>query len=238
MTQVPLLPITFGRANGQPSDMHPRHRHDVANLAIVLSGGYLQAGDYGRRRVVAGDVLIHDAFEAHLNRFSTGRTEVLSLPLPLNHGLPIRGTVCDADMVVRLARHDPSQAISLVLDTFVPSPGREEDWPDLLASGLAEAPYLCLRSWADEHGLRPGSLSRGFRLTYGTSPRRYRSEWRARNAWSAILKVDRPLAEIAAEYGFADQSHMNRAVVELTGSPPGAWRRRVKWVQDGDFAGP
>jgi AraC-like DNA-binding protein len=30
---------------------------------------------------------------------------------------------------------------------------------------------------------------------------------------------------IAAEAGFADQAHMNRAVLRLTGRTPGQWRR-------------
>jgi hypothetical protein len=38
----------------------PRHRHLQRYAAIVLSGGYVEAGDAGRMRVRAGDVLVHD----------------------------------------------------------------------------------------------------------------------------------------------------------------------------------
>ena len=46
----------------------PRHRHDAPYAAVVLEGGYEEAGDGGRFRVRAGDVLIHGAFSAHLDR--------------------------------------------------------------------------------------------------------------------------------------------------------------------------
>ena len=36
--------------------------------------------------------------------------------------------------------------------------------------------------------------------------------------------LEKPLAEIAAETGFADQPHMTRAITALTGAPPRAWR--------------
>jgi AraC-like DNA-binding protein len=45
-------------------------------------------------------------------------------------------------------------------------------------------------------------------------------------AWLA-LAGRRPLADIAAETGFADQPHMTRAITALTGVSPRAWRRAL-----------
>ena len=47
-----------------------RHVHRHSYAALVLSGQYEEAGDLGRFRVQAGDVMLHDRFEGHLNRFS------------------------------------------------------------------------------------------------------------------------------------------------------------------------
>ena len=44
----------------------PRHRHDNAYAAVILSGGYEESGSYGRYRVKAGHVLLHRSFDAHL----------------------------------------------------------------------------------------------------------------------------------------------------------------------------
>ena len=45
-----------------------RHRHAIGYVAVVLAGGYLEAGDAGRRRVGPGDALVHRPFEGHLDR--------------------------------------------------------------------------------------------------------------------------------------------------------------------------
>lgn len=232
-SKVPVLPITFGRAVGQPADALPRHRHATANLAVVLSGSYVEVGDHGRHVVGAGDVLIHDAFEAHLNRFLSPRTEVLSLPLRFDHALPVRGRVLDPDEIVRVAERDLTEALLLLLAKLEPLDRHiESAWPDMLAASLRENPNLSICAWAREFALAPSTVSRGFRLAYGTSARRFRAECRARGAWKAITSGNQPLATIAADHGYCDQQHMNRAISQLTGHPPGAWRRRVNSVQD------
>ena len=82
-----------------------------------------------------------------------------------------------------------------------------------------------LDAWADEHGLRAETVSRGFGRMFGLTPAAFRAEARARNAFALITTSDLPLAQIAAVAGFADQAHLTRSVHALTGSTPGAWRR-------------
>ncbi|WP_431869196.1 helix-turn-helix domain-containing protein [Allosphingosinicella sp.] len=81
-------------------------------------------------------------------------------------------------------------------------------------------------AWAHSSGLRPETLSRGFRLAYGCTPASFRSAARARAAWREVRNTDRPLVDIAADRGFSDQAHMTRAIRHLTGRPAGAWRER------------
>ena len=59
---------------------------------------------------------------------------------------------------------------------------------------------------------------------WSVTPARFRAEVRARKAWRAIAFGDAPLAEVAADGGFADQAHLTRAIRALTGRTPGAWR--------------
>jgi hypothetical protein len=59
-----------------------RHVHEKAYAALVLSGGYEEAGDRGRFQVKAGDVIFHEPFEAHLDRFSEKGAAVLNIPIP------------------------------------------------------------------------------------------------------------------------------------------------------------
>jgi AraC-like DNA-binding protein len=59
---------------------------------------------------------------------------------------------------------------------------------------------------------------------FGVSPEAFRARIRARHALKSIQNTEAPLASIAAELGFADQSHMTRSVKQLTGIGPQAWR--------------
>lgn len=208
----------------------PRHCHREGFAAVVLQGGYLEAGDQGRRAVTAGDVLLHRPFESHLDRFTPRGAEVLILPLRtakdpgLDDWRPF-ATVADPDAIARLAERDPVAAADQLARTLAPAAGDAADWPDLLAQALRERPATALADWARDAGLRPESVSRGFRLAYGTTPAAYRATARARAAWFAVVASDQPLAGIAVDAGFADQAHMTRAVRQLTGHTPGRWRR-------------
>jgi AraC-like DNA-binding protein len=208
------------------SDEHrTRHCHRHAFAAVILSGGYLEAGDEGRWTVRPGEVLVHRPFESHLNRFAHGGADVLILPLKADNDAVLTGIVDDPDLLVRMAERDETAAVEAFMAMLRPRRLAEADWPDLLAQALRDDPDLPLAEWACEAGLRPESLSRGFRQAYGLTPRAYRSVARARNAFQGLLRTEAALAELAAEAGFADQAHMTRAIVQLTGQPPGWWRK-------------
>ncbi len=201
----------------------PRHRHDHGYAAVVLSGAYEEAGDNGRRIVGPGDVIVHGAFEAHLNRTPPAGALVVNLPLP-RQALPAFGTVADPDAIARAAERDVDAAVALLVTQHRPTWGPPLDWPDLLADALRDGPVR-IGGWARAHGLSAEHVARGFRQVFGEGPLAYGREARARSALASSLSGDLSLAEIAQATGFSDQAHMTRAVVALTGRPPGAWRR-------------
>ena len=82
-----------------------------------------------------------------------------------------------------------------------------------------------MSGWAARRGLAAETISRGFRRAFGVTPKRMRFECRARRALHVATTGSLPLAEIALEAGFADQAQMNRAVTDISGRPPGYWRR-------------
>lgn len=203
----------------------PRHRHAFGYICVILGGRFVEAGDAGRFRAEPGDALVHPRFEAHLDSFGANGSDVLNLPLV--EGLPGEGLVRvdDVDAVARIAETDPFAASRAIAAHYRAAPA-EQDWPDRLAGDLRRRPGLEIGRWAAEHGLTPAGVSRGFRQVYGTSPARYRAEARARRAWRDVAAGGRSLADIAFDLGFADQSHMTRALTEITGLPPGKWRRQ------------
>lgn len=205
-----------------------RHCHDTPFAAVVLEGGYQEAGDEGRWNVRPGDVLIHHAFESHLNRFDASGARVLILDLPpeLAQGAQMRGRVDDPEHLVRLAQRDGRAASALLAESFVALPPASLDWPDILAGELRTLEPLALADWAERHGVRAETLSRGFRTAYGCTPKAYRADVRARAAFRAARTGSDPFAVIAHHLHFTDQSHMTHAVARLTGATPGWWRRR------------
>jgi len=202
-----------------------RHSHDAAYAAVVVAGNYEEAGDHGRFRVEAGGVLLHDRFEANIDRFSRAGAVVLNLPLPAGHSFkPGAARLVDADLIVSAAERSRAEATGLLLATIQEVTPSSIDWADELATALMQDSSLLLSTWAQDRGLAPWTVSRGFAQLFGISPEAFRARSRARHAWKAIQTTRKPLAEIASHLGFSDQAHMTRSVRQMTGLPPGAWR--------------
>lgn len=68
-------------------------------------------------------------------------------------------------------------------------------------------------------------FTRAFRASTAMSPHAWLLQLRVNKAKHLLANTRRTLAEIAAECGFADQSHMTRVIRRLVGVPPGALRR-------------
>jgi AraC-like DNA-binding protein len=209
-------------------ELTARHRHAAAYAAIVLGGGYEEAGEGGRQRVAAGTVTLHGPFDAHQNLFSGNGAEVLNLDLPASFlATSVTGHCENLDAVVKLAHVDGSSAAQWLLSAFEPTDPPDRDWPEMLAAALIETPHLCISEWAGRHKLAPAVVSRNFRQVFGVPPQRFRAEARARHAWLALVGTEVPLVGIALELGFVDQAHFTHSVVALTGDTPGSWRRRA-----------
>lgn len=212
-----------------------RHYHPQPYATLVLDGGYEEAGDQGRFQVAAGDFLIHPAFSAHRDIVRGPRTWVLDLPLPLDgRAWPAVGRIADPELVIRVAARDCLEARSLAIHGFVAADKQTGDPADRLADALTDNPSLPIGEWAAAQGLSREWLSRRFSRLYGVDAALFRAEARTRRAWRLIVSTQEPLAGIAAESGFADQSHMTRAVRRLTGRSPRFWR--VTSVQEGPRA--
>ncbi len=89
---------------------------------------------------------------------------------------------------------------------------------------LAANPERSLPYLARELAVSPHHLSRIFRTETGHTISRHRMRLRARGALEQLAGGERDLARLAADLGFADQSHLCRVVREETGHAPSALR--------------
>jgi AraC-like DNA-binding protein len=216
--------VPFGVETLPAGTSRPRHRHGAGYATVVLSGCFEEASFCGRLAVGPGEVLLHGAFDCHADRpLSRQRIQILRLPW---HDQTCEGRfrIADADALVRVAQADPAAASALLAASLEPLPERGHDWPHALALLLRIGRPPLLQQWAAEQRLQPAELSRGFRGTFGVSPKRFRLEARTRRAWQAILGSRRSLTRIAQDHEFADLAHMSRSVRAFTSLTPSAWR--------------
>ncbi len=86
-------------------------------------------------------------------------------------------------------------------------------------------------------GITRYELARQFRVRYGTSPYRYLLMRRLDLARRRIAR-HRPLAAVALESGFADQSHFTRMFKAAFGLTPARYRRLRATAEKGDSSPP
>ncbi|MQA75171.1 MAG: helix-turn-helix domain-containing protein, partial [Solirubrobacterales bacterium] len=95
---------------------------------------------------------------------------------------------------------------------------------DAAREALAADPERSLPDLACALATSPHHLSRVFRAQTGHTVSRHRMRLRARAAMERLAGGERELARLAADLGFADQSHLCRVLRGETGRTPSALR--------------
>src|SRR4029077_15958219 len=85
-----------------------------------------------------------------------------------------------------------------------------------------------LKEVARECGLSASHFSHAFRRTLGVAPHNWLIEQRIVLSKEKLRDDRLLLADVAAECGFSDQSHLTRHFKRIVGVSPGAWRRAFK----------
>jgi AraC-like DNA-binding protein len=84
---------------------------------------------------------------------------------------------------------------------------------------------VALQEVADVCGLSVSHFARAFRQSFHRPPYKWLTERRVDKAKELMAKSRLPIADIAVQCGFADQSALNRSFKRILGSTPGIWRR-------------
>jgi AraC-like DNA-binding protein len=206
----------------------PRHRHLRPYALVVIAGSFEQTSYAGRVTVGPGDLLVQPTLDCHANRLFSSGAQILRLQWPHVESLGGVYRLRDLDLIVRTAERDVREASDLAqaeVAATQPVTAPIADWPDLFAGHLSHGYADNIEHWARTHGLASETVSRGFTRVYGVGPAQFRHELKVRRAWLLIVGTNQSLASIAAACGFADQPHMTRSVVKITGSTPTTWRR-------------
>lgn len=213
------------------------HRHGTAYAALVLDGSHVECSADGARACTPGSVLLHPCFHAHGNRFGRQGAIVANLALPHAMAPPTGGGLVALQVPdLREARavfaHGDLAALRELLRASCPVPARPTRWQAALVRALAEgdAPVAVI---AAQVGVSTAHASRAIRAAYGMGPQALRRELRWRRAMQ-LLPTARPLADVAAEAGFVDQSHLHRVTRACSGLTLAQLRRHVAHAPPGD----
>lgn len=217
-------------------DTLPTHRHREAYAALVIDGSYEESSVDGPLACRPGTLLLHPPFHAHGDRFGRQGAHVINLAWPAgSDSVRTRAYVVpDLREAIAVFRRAPGE-----LDTLRAACAAHEDaaapaWQRAFVEAL-EISDRPLADIARDLGVSAEHASRALTASFGMSPQRLRRELRWRRAL-ALLRTPAPLAEIAVQAGFSDQSHFTRVAREHAGLPPAALRAQIKCVQDAGAA--
>jgi AraC family transcriptional regulator len=231
------------------------HVHERATLAVMLEGSFDLSITNRVYPCEPGCVVTEPAEERHGNALGRAGAHVLVVqpePTALDRLGPSGGMFEDvryaargpvsgvAWRIVRELRSPdsatPLEVEGLVLEmlALVSRQGQLErrarqapPWlartRELLHATFRQPPPM--DELAREAGVHPDYLARAFRVRFGvpvgTYVRRLRLEWAA----ARLAGTEEPIAQIALDAGFADQSHFTRAFKRHAGMTPGDYRR-------------
>jgi AraC family transcriptional regulator len=216
------------------SDALQTHRHAGAYAALVLDGSHVECSADGPVHCAPGTLLLHPCFHAHGNRFGTGGAVVLNLPLDASCAAGTDALLAlqvpDLREARAVFRHGRLAALRELIAVSRPLHGEANAWQAELVRALHAGDEPIARI-AARLGVSSAYASRAIQRAYGMGPQALRRELRWRHALR-LLRGSRPLAEVAAEAGFADQSHLHRITLACSGLTPARLRAQVKSVQD------
>ena len=227
-----------------PGDTRLRkHVHECGHICVVLEGGFLERDKHGWRDVGADTVRISGGASHDIDFNRDGATcLVLEFDAPI--ALPRSATFFENDrQLVHVARkigltsrrNEPADKvlmddltveflaqISRRLNGKTGSPPPWLERTRCLINDTAGA--ASVESLAREAGVHRVHLARTFRDHYGVAVTRYARSVRVQSALSLLASSRIPLSRLAAESGYADQSHLTREIRAVTGTTPGALR--------------
>ena len=234
----------------------PAHVHDQPVVSLLLSGVAAEVIDRHRRDLVAQDLLFTPAFEQHaytfrrdgrwLNmQYSPAWLERVSDRKP---HLPASSTVIHNQSAVAWANRvrtevrQPDSVSSMAIDgamilmiaemarTRIDEEGTRPRWlrsvEEAIETHITEPPSI--EALAAIAGVHPSHLLRVFRKYNRATISNFIRRRRIELARMQVALGQTPLATIALEAGFADQSHFTKVFKRAFGETPGQYARALK----------
>lgn len=250
--------LTVSEVRFPPGARAPEHSHERPIFNFILGGGYTEYWEGRSMECGPRLLLYHPAGLTHSERFGPTGARCLTIEfdgawldrleraedraLRSNLGLPAgRWAWLRARVLGELGREDDLSGLAfegyLMLLIAGTSRAEREKRPGRPSEAIERArdmlhaefdQQLRISKIAEEVGVSPSYLARAFRAHYGLTPAEYVRCLRIDRARRYLAESDSPIAWVARESGFSDQSHMTRMFRRTYGVTPGEFRRRAR----------
>ena len=225
--------------------VQPRHRHEYSQLSFLLAGSMQEELHGDEYQLHGSGIGYKPAGSWHSDVWGEAGTLIFSLKVTSDRaqslglqwppGWSRRADLTSAPGILRLCLKGETQAVrceaaeDLLGVTSLPAenrrPFRPPLWLEAARQQIIESPeLLAINLAARSAGVHRVHLCRIFVRFYGVPPSVYRRRVLAARAVAGATRTNHPLASIAQEAGFSDQSHMNRTLRVQTGFGPSTLR--------------
>jgi AraC family transcriptional regulator len=245
--------FTLAEIRYAPGLTLPRHEHGQAGFCLAFEGNYVES--YGRERldVSPRTLTFSPAGAPHANTFSQSGAHCFTVDVAPAWLAEHDGEVAAPDAPAKFSdvavvsaarrlfrefhRDDDVSAIAiegltleLIATTFRARPrlrGAAPRWLRVAEELLRErfATRVRVADVAAESGVHPVHLAATFRAHHGCTIGTFVRELRIDSAARMLASTDTPLADVALQCGFANQSHFSREFRRATSFTPAGYRR-------------
>jgi len=233
-----LLSLTSHRGGGTI----PPHKHVNDYVCIVLAGDFAELEGTQWRERPCGTYFTHHAGDTHHDCFGPDGAICLNLHFHAgNAGPSVEGrwsaaaAVAAQRLALELAASSREELVMASLAAEImgecrPARAAARDtgkWIDAIVSAITDDPTRrwALKELADIVDRHPVHVAQSFRARTGTSLGIFQRLRRLTSLGLALRRSTTPLASLAAEFGYCDQSHMTTEFRAAFGVSPGRYRR-------------
>jgi AraC family transcriptional regulator len=215
------------------------HDHRNPNLCLILHGGFRDlAVGWGQADI--GAAVMHPAGMGHAQRFADGGSLAVNVELDPSWLRDVGGSDAAGLLQVSsnealttarrlwlaLEAREPDKCIAATLARLLCGRGVDGARADNVAvRGIKRASLgMSVQDVSAGIGVDPSHYGREFSKRVGCSPSQM-SRWeRIARAVDLLRETDRPLADVAIQAGYCDQSHMCREMMKVMGCTPKSLR--------------
>ncbi len=236
----------------------PPHAHEQPYLCFVLSGSWRERYDGGVRACAPRSVIYHPPGEVHSDHFDAEGAHLFAIEFDTSwlrrieathpfseprefHGGQVSTTALRMyDEARRTDALSPLMLEGLMLELLgacmrsrVAQPRVAPAWVDDVAEVLRDEfrHPPSLGALAARIGVHRMHLARVFRQRLGASVGEFVRQRRLDFVCRELVATDRPVATLALEAGFADQSHLTKIFNRSLGTTPGRYRAAARRSQ-------